>query len=97
MDRITSVLNETIIQLAYNNAIYIPDFLNDNSDNPQKIFEDLDFINDLHFDSLLLITMVVEIETALGIEFPDDLLAYDIIRSYKSLCDAVLFLCKKEG
>lgn len=95
MNKIIITFNNIIIQLAKNNSISIPDFLNNTKDG--KMDEDLDFINDLHFDSLLLIAMVVEIESTFGIEIPDSALAYDTLRSYKSLCDVILYLCKGEN
>lgn len=58
--------------------------------------EDMDFINDLHFDSLVLISMVIEVESTFSIEIPDSALSYDTLRSYKSLCNVILSLCEED-
>ena len=94
MNEIIIKFNKIIVRLAKSNSISIPDFLNSRED---KMDEDLDFINDFHFDSIVLIAMVVEIESTFGIQLPDSALAYDTLRSYKSLCDIILTLCKGEN
>lgn len=93
MNEIINGFNDIIISLAQKNSITIPDFIKNS--NEIQIKQDLDFINDLHFDSLVLITMVIEIESKFRIELPDDAISYDTLRSYKSLCDIILYLCKQ--
>jgi acyl carrier protein len=80
-------INEIIKQLALQNSILIPDFLG--SSDITEMFDDLDFINDLNFDSIILMTMVIEIEKAFNIELPEEALSYDNLRSYKTLCEII--------
>lgn len=46
---------------------------------------DVDLINDLGFDSIMLISMVIELENAFNIQIPDDSLTLDVLRSYNLL------------
>lgn len=83
MDNVTSKLNEIINSIAIRNSIVLPEFLGDLSQN--NMVNDLDFVDDLNFDSLLLITMVVEVERTFGIELPDDTLSLENLKSYKKI------------
>lgn len=62
-----------------------------NAHNPfEQVFnENTDLIDDLGYDSVDLINLVVQIEEKYNITFPDDFLFMDYLRSYVKLRDIV--------
>ena len=53
------------------------------------LIEHTDFFSDLGIDSLLFISMVVEIETFFSLEIPDDLLLIDNFRTFDMIVKIV--------
>jgi acyl carrier protein len=58
-------------------------------ENVDGFTEQTDFINDYMADSLILISIIVEIESAFSIEIPDDDLISENMRNYMWLCAEV--------
>ena len=56
---------------------------------PTEINIETDLINDLQFDSVLIVQMVVEIEDHFDIIFDDEDMDIDIITSFKCLCELI--------
>lgn len=55
-------------------------------ENMELLNENTDLINDFMADSLLLISIIVEIESAFDITIPDEELLTENIRKYQWLC-----------
>lgn len=79
-------INEIINCIINDNSLFLPDFLENIQDGNG---ENLDLVNDLNFDSLMLIAMVVEIENEFYIEFPVEALLFDTLRSLRNIYDTV--------
>lgn len=65
----------------------LKEIIQSNANNPfvTTINDDSDLIDDLGIDSLGMINMVIIIENAFSIKFPDDSLTFDNLRLYSSL------------
>ncbi len=61
-------------------------------DSAEMLTEKTDFVDDCMADSLILISIIVEVESALDIEIPDEDLVFENIRSYAWLCAEVMRL-----
>lgn len=58
----------------------------------ETLNEKTDFVDDFMADSLVLISIIVEVESELDIEIPDEDLVFENIRSYAWLCAEVMRL-----
>ena len=61
-------------------------------DNSEMLNEKTDFVDDCMADSLVLISIIVEVESTFDIEIPDEDLVFENIRSYAWLCEEVMRL-----
>lgn len=51
--------------------------------------EQTDLVDDLEFDSISFVKLVVDIESLFGIEFDDDMMDYEVLTSYGKLWEYV--------
>ena len=58
------------------------------------LIERVDFTDDLGMDSILFITMIVEIEAAFAITVPDDLLLMENFKSINNIVDIIVDILK---
>ncbi len=63
----------------------------------EDINEQTDLVDDLEFDSISFVKLVVDIENLFGIEFDDDMLDYEILTSYGKLWEYVRQALPTEG
>lgn len=63
----------------------------------EDINEQTDLVDDLEFDSISFVKLVVDIENLFGIEFDDDMLDYEILTSYGKLWEYVRQALSAEG
>ncbi len=65
---------------------------------PLDLNDSTDLIDDLLFDSISIITLVVNIEIAFNIEIPDNILSVENLRNYYILKNIVIdIISKKES
>ena len=50
-----------------------------------EVKNDIDLINDLGYDSLRLITLIIDIESHYGIEIDDRYLLLDVLRKFNAI------------
>lgn len=56
-----------------------------------EVKNDIDLINDLGYDSLRLITLIIDIESRYGIEIDDRYLLLDVLRKFNAIEKIVKF------
>lgn len=56
-----------------------------------EVKNDIDLINDLGYDSLRLITLIIDIESHYGIEIDDRYLLLDVLRKFNAIEKIVKF------
>lgn len=56
-----------------------------------EVKNDIDLINDLEYDSLRLITLIIDIESHYGIEIDDRYLLLDVLRKFNAIEKIVKF------
>ena len=56
-----------------------------------EVKNDIDLINDLGYDSLRLITLIIDIESQYGIEIDDRYLLLDVLRKFNAIEKIVKF------
>lgn len=56
------------------------------------LIEYVDLIDDLGMDSILFLSVIIELETTFGIIIPDDLLLMDNFSTIEKICSLVLQL-----
>lgn len=56
-----------------------------------EVKNDIDLINDLGYDSLQLITLIIDIESHYGIEIDDRYLLLDVLRKFNAIEKIVKF------
>ena len=56
-----------------------------------EVKNDIDLINDLGYDSLRLITLIIDIESHYGIEIDDRYLLLDVLRKFNAIEKSVKF------
>lgn len=56
------------------------------------LIEYVDLIDDLGMDSMLFLSVIIELETTFGIIIPDDLLLMDNFSTIEKICSLVLQL-----
>lgn len=59
--------------------------------------EDMNLIDDLNFDSIQLINLIIEIEEQFGVEFNDSDLLFDHFNRISDLCSLINQLLNKES
>ena len=72
MEKNVAVLDEIILSLY-------------TGDDYSVLNDQIDLINDLSFDSITLIQLVVMLEDEFNITFPDEVFSMEYLRSYKYL------------
>lgn len=63
------------------------------NENGLLITENTDLVDDLEYDSLLFVELIIEIENEFDVEVPDEMLDIDILRNYGHLESFVFFEC----
>lgn len=52
------------------------------NDNALLITADTDLVDDLQYDSLMFVELIIKIENEFNIEIPDEMLDIDVLRKY---------------
>lgn len=79
-------MKEIIIQIIKNNCY---DVVGDD-----EIINSNNIYDDYAIDSLSFINIIMEIESELGISFPDEYLSMDMLSSVENICNALGFSIK---
>lgn len=61
---------------------------------PLDINDNSDLIDDLNFNSINIISLVISLETEFDIEIPDDFLILEKLRSYRQIKELIISLVK---
>ena len=69
----------------------VSELFHDKGIDPDLI-EYVDLIDDLGMDSMLFLSVIIELETTFGIIIPDDLLLMDNFSTIEKICSLVLQL-----
>ena len=55
------------------------------NDNELKIEDETNIVNDLAFDSILVLLFILEIEETFNMEFPDEILTTEVLNKFSTL------------
>lgn len=86
------ILSEKVKQIVYNN---ISDFDSIHIESAQDIEDTYNLIQDLEYDSIDLVNLIVELEKEFDIEFSDHELLLEKLETVQGICECVQCMLSK--